>query len=46
MPSSEDARGTMRRNNQQSLRWMRSITEGNMAGVDLELGIQKITESV
>ena len=42
VPSSEGARGTMRKNNQQSLNWVKSITEGNVEEVSLELGIQKI----
>lgn len=31
----------MRENNQQSLSWVRSIIEGNMEDVSLEMGTQK-----
>lgn len=35
--------GQWEKNNQQSLNWVKSITEGNVEEVSLELGIQKIT---
>lgn len=42
VPSSEGGRGTMRKSNQQSLNSVKSVTKGNVEGVSLELGIQKI----